>query len=154
LEEVSEYDQNGIAVEERINMCQARGVCLELLRWWNTKYTIEKAENMTTHLLMTQVAALLKYKRCVQQDNREGAPGCTLFMLTRQIENVLSLIIPDEIPSAALQKWWIARKKIPRKTDCVLGFSIEDWGHIRIKERQPPQHYGKHYSPLTPPDEM
>ena len=84
LEEVSDYDQNGIAVEERMNMCQARGVCLELLQWWNTKYTTEGCSSVgfTTHLLMTQAAAMLKYKQFVQQDNWEGAPGCTLFMLT------------------------------------------------------------------------
>ena len=154
LDEVSEFDQNGIAMEERINMCQAQGVCLELLRWWNTKYTTEMGGEITTYLLMTQVAALIKYKRRVQQDNREGAPGCTLFMLTRQIENVLSLIIPGEDPSAVLQKWWIARKKISGKTDHLLGFSIEDWGHMRIMERQPPKLYGKHYSVPTFPDEM
>jgi hypothetical protein len=153
LDGVSEFDQNGIAVEERINMCQARGVCLELLRWWNTKYTTEEKGDFSTYLFMTQVAALVNYKQRVQHDNREGAPGCTLFMLTRQIENVLSLIIPDENPSAALQKWGIARKNIG-KSDYVLGFSIEDWGHFTIKKRQPPQHYGKHYSVPSPPDEM
>ena len=63
LEEVSEYDQNGIAVEERVNMCQSQGICLELLQWWNTKYTTEGVEISTTYLLMTQVAALLKYKQ-------------------------------------------------------------------------------------------
>jgi hypothetical protein len=89
-------------------MCQARGVCLELLRWWNTKYTMEMEGEFTTHLLMTQAAALLKYKWCVQQDNQEGAPGCTLFMLTQQIKNVLSLIHLFEEPNAVLQKWWKA----------------------------------------------
>jgi hypothetical protein len=38
LEEVDVHDQNGIALEERVNICQARGVCLELLRWWESKY--------------------------------------------------------------------------------------------------------------------
>jgi hypothetical protein len=154
LEDVSEYDLNGIGIEERINMCQARGVCLELLRWWNTKYTTEVVEEFTTHLLMTQAAALINYKRRVEQDNREGAPGCTMFMLTRQIENVLSLIYPFEEPNAVLKNWWMARQKISRKPDLELGFSIEFWGHIRIKKRLPPQDYGKHYSLLTPLDEI
>ena len=151
---MSEFDQNGIAVEERINMCQARGVCLELLRWWNTKYITEVKGEITTFLLMTQAAALINYKRYVQQDNWEGAPGCTLFMLTQQIENVLSLIVPDEDPSTVLHYWWKTRKKISGKTDHLLGFSIEDWSHVRIKERQPPQPYGKHHSVPTPPDEI
>lgn len=133
-------------------MCQARGVGLELLRWWNAKYTTKGCSvegAFTTHLLMTQAAALIKYKRCVQQDNRVGAPGCTLFMLTRQIENVLSLIYPGENPSVTLQEWWRARKNISGRTDQVLGFSDEDWRHIEIKERHPPQHYGKHYGTDT-----
>ena len=101
----------------------------------------------TTHLLMTQAAALLKYKRLVQQDNREGAPGCTLFMLTRQIENVLVLII---LPSAALQDWRKARAhNISGRDDRELGFLTQDWDHIRIVEKQPPQHYGKLYSAHT-----
>jgi hypothetical protein len=156
LEDVSEYDQNGIGIEERINMCQARGVCLELLRWWNTKYTTEVEGELTTQLLMTQAVILLKYKRCAQQDNREGAPGCTIFRLNRQIENVLSLVHLFEEPNAVLQEWWIARKEIPGlgKSDHKLGFSIESWGHIKIKERLPPQHYGKHYSLLTPLDKI
>ena len=135
-------------------MCQSQGICLELLQWWNTKYTTEGAEISTTYLLMTQVAALLKYKQCVQQDNREGAPGCTLFMLTCQIENVLSLIVLGENPKAVLQKWWIACRNTPHKMVSLLGFSIKDWGHISIVERQPPRDYGKHYSLLTPPDDM
>jgi hypothetical protein len=154
LEEVSEYDQNGIGIEERINMCQARGVCLELLRWWNTKYTTETEGEITTLLLMTQAAALLIYKRSVQQDNREGAPGCTLFTLNRQIENVVSLIHLFEKPNAVLENWWTARRNMLGKSEHELGFSIESWGHIRIKERMPPQDYGKHYSLLPPLDEI
>jgi hypothetical protein len=154
LEDVSGYDQNGIAVEERINICQARGVGLELLRWWNAKYTTEgcccSAEGaFTTHLLMTQAAAVLHYKRLAQQDSRVGAPGCTLFMLTRQIENVLSLVHPGENRSVTLPEWWIARRGNSVSGNRVLGFSNEDWAHIKIKKRNPPQHYGKHYSTDT-----
>jgi len=148
---VEECDQNGISVEERVNMCQARGVCLELLEWWNTKYTAHDAEAgseslagtvFTTHLLITQATALLKYKRCTQQDGREGAPGCTLLTLTRQIENVLS-ILPGEVPGAALQEW---RRSISDEKDVKLGFSPKDWGHIKIMEREPPQIYRRHFS--------
>ena len=133
-------------------MCQAQGVGLELLRWWNTKYTTEGCSEegaFTTHLLMTQAAALLNYKRCAEKDNRVGAPGCTLFMLTRQIENVLSLIYPEENPSVTLHEWCRARKNVSGRADRVLGFSKEDWDHIRIKERLPPHHYGKYYSTDT-----
>lgn len=164
LEDVAEYDQNGIAVEERVNMCQARGVGLELLRWWNAKYTTDapgaflgpsEFGAFTTHMLMTQVAALLNYKRSVQIDNREGSPGCTYFMLTRQIENVVSLIVPDETPSAVLLRWRKARHTSATQ-DRELGFSPQTWSHITITERQPPLQYGKHYSPdtSTPPNKI
>ena len=149
LEALSGYDHNGIALEERVNICQARGVCLELLRWWNTKYTIGDhclQGAFTTHLLINQAVALLNYKECVEQDNRQGAPGCTLFMLTRQIENVISLILPDEIPSSALETWKTVHDNLPVKDDRKLGFSFQDCNHIEIAERQPPLHYGKHHS--------
>jgi hypothetical protein len=94
---------------------------------------------------MTQAAAMIKYKRSVEHEDREGAPGCTFFMLTRQIENVLSLIAPGQNASTALQDWSTARRKVSRKGDCDLGFSIKDWDHIKILERTPPLHYGKHY---------
>lgn len=150
LEEVSGYDHNGIGIEERINMCQARGICLELLRWWNSKYTTEgcSPEGFTTHMIMVQAAALVKYKRFVQYDEREGAPGCTFFMLDRQIENILSLIDPNpktgQLASTTLENWRIARQKLSRKSDFNLGFSIKNWEHIKIMERTPPLHYGKH----------
>ena len=162
LEEVSDYDQNGISVEERINMCQARGVCLQLLQWWTTNYTAAviteggSIVGFTTLMLMTQAAAMVKYMRYVQQDDREGAPGCTFFLLNRQIENVISLIAPHLDGDTALRDWdnWgLKRRNLSRKTDCDLGFSFEDWDHIKVSKRTPPLHYGKLYI-LTSPDEI
>ena len=150
------FDQNGIAVEERVNMCQARGVCLELLRW-NTKYTAHEADTeggslvitgFTTHLLIIQAAALLKYKRYVQKDGREGAPGSTFFMLTQQIENVLS-ILPGEVPGAALREWKKIVRNFSYQEDLTLGFSSQDWAHVKIMERDPPQNYRRHFSADT-----
>ena len=139
-----EHDQNGLTIEERVNMCQARGVCLELLRWWSTKYTASVGAAFKNHLLITQAIALFKYKRCAQQDGREGAPGCTLFMLTRQIENVL-LIIPGEVPGAVLQEWRRRMRSFSDKDDIKLGFSSEDWDNVKIMEREPPQNYRKYF---------
>src|ERR1700678_2327948 len=55
--------------------------------------------------------------------------------------------------SRPFNRWFRATVQSP-KSDYVLGFSIEDWGHFTIKERQPPRHYVKHHSAPTPPDEM
>jgi hypothetical protein len=154
LEVVSDYDLNGIAVEERINMCQARGVCLEILRWWNTKYMAEGWSNVvgliTHHLLMSQVGALINYKGRAEKDNRGGAPGCTLSMLIRQIRNVLILVLPLGQPAGeALRRWRCARNDNSRGDSRELGFSIKDWEHLRIVERVPPLIFGKHYSADT-----
>jgi hypothetical protein len=102
----------------------------------------------TTHLLITQAAALLNYKRCAQQDDREGAPGCTILMLSKQIENVLT-IIPGSVPGEALREWRRRVSNISDEGDLKLGFSSEDWGHIQIVEREQPQNYGKHITADT-----
>ena len=130
LEVVSEYDQNGIAVEERINMCQARGVCLEILRWWYSKYTAEGWSNVgsfSTHLLVSQAAALIYYKARAEQDNREGAPGCTLSMLIQQITNVLILVIPRHDNRFEMIERWRSAGFLNATGDALkLGFSIKD----------------------------
>lgn len=154
LENVLDYDQNGIAVEERINMCQARGVCLEILRWWNSKYSAEGWSGIglfTTHLLISQAMALINYKARVDSDNREGAPGCAFSMLLRQIKNALILVVPlGENPTEVIMHWRSAgRKGISGREGLKLGFSIKDWEHIRIVERVPPYIYCKYYSADT-----
>lgn len=141
-------------------MCRARGVCLELLQWWDKRYTTHDAKGgllmstgFTTHLLITQATVLLNYKRRALQDDREGAPGCTLSILTRQIENVL-LVFPGDVPGDVLQQWRRRVHHTSDKGDLKLGFSSEDWGHVRIKKRDPPQNYRKHFSANTSGQEI
>ena len=69
-----------------MNICQAHGVCLELLGWWESNYraTSPAATNSTadaafaTCLVVAQAAVVLKYKESAEEDEREGAPGCTV----------------------------------------------------------------------------
>src|SRR6267378_3456159 len=97
LEEAGEQDQNGITLEERVNIFQARGVCLELLSWWESNYRVTKPATtysigdaaLTTCLIVSQAAALLKYKKCTEKNGWEGAPGCTVALLSLQIENII-----------------------------------------------------------------
>ena len=77
-----------------------------------------------------------------------GAPGCTLFMLTCQIENVL-LIIPGEAPGAVLLEWRRRLHCFSDKEDIKLGFSSQDWDNVEIIEREPPQNYCKYFSAYT-----
>jgi len=137
LEEAEPHDQNGIALEERVNICLARGVCLELLRWWESRYrVIDHAspdlsdEAFTTRLLLGQVAGLVKYKESAEWEGQEGALGCTLALLSLQVDNVLSII-----PGGRLI--WERMHNIP---DNKFGYNVEDWTHIEIREREP-QYY-------------
>jgi hypothetical protein len=137
LEEVDVHDQNGIALEERVNICQARGVCLELLRWWESKY---RATNpaatgssagvaFTTRLIVAQAATVLRYKRSAEKDNREGALGCTASLLSLQIDNVISII-----PGGPLE--WARIHNSPTGVDVKLGYNADEWAHTEIIDRE------------------
>jgi hypothetical protein len=108
LDNKNPYDVNGITIEERYNMCTARGVCIELLRWWNSKYRMRSTcmwslknrlkkryektfDNFPITFLLEEAALLLEYKTRAQQDKREGAPGCSVSKLHHQISNVVYL---------------------------------------------------------------
>ena len=146
LEEAQAYDQNGIALEERVNICQARGVCLELLHWWESKYRIINPPAiysatdtaLTTCLIVGQAATLLKYKASAEKDEREGAPGCTASLLSLQIKNVISII-----PGGVLE--WERIHDTPSEVDDRLGFDQDDWVHAEIVDREP-----QNYRELNP----
>jgi hypothetical protein len=137
-ENVELYDQNGIALEERVNICQARGVCLELLRWWESNFRIINPATiystgdaaLTTRLIVSQAFALLKYKESAEKDEREGAPGCTASLLTHQIENIIS-IIPGGLPE------WERIRNAPNEVDITLGFNEDDWVLSEIVDKEP-----------------
>ena len=54
LDNDNPHDVNGIAIEERYNMCTARGVCIELLRWWSSKYGLRHTAVRTQGRVWTQ----------------------------------------------------------------------------------------------------
>jgi len=140
LQEVEPHNQNGIALEERVNICLARGVCLELLRWWESKYsaithtTPDPSDTaFTTRLLVAQAATLLKYKQSAEKEGREGALGCTSILLSHEVDNVLSII-----PGG--QQEWERVHNTPNGVGAKLGYNTDEWAHIEIKEREP-QYY-------------
>ena len=143
LEEAEAHDQNGITLKERVNICQAHGVCLELLHWWESNYriinppTIYSATDMalTTCLIVGQAATLLKYKASVEKDKREGAPGCTASLLSLQIKNIISIV-----PGGLLE--WEQIHDTPSEVDAKLGFDHDDWEwvHAEIIDREPPNY--------------
>jgi len=147
LEEPKAHDQNGIALEERVNICQARGVCLELLRWWESSYRATNPATvystgdapLTTRLIVAQASALLKYKQSAEKDEREGAPGCTESFLSLQLKNVISVI-----PGGPLE--WERIHNAPSEVDVKLGFNADDWVYTEIVEREH-QNYREHKLP-------
>jgi hypothetical protein len=110
LEKKNPHDVNGIAIDERYNMCTARGVCIELLRWWSSKYRLRHTnvrsidptstiprhaktyDNFPITFLLEEAALLLEYKIRAQQDSRQGVPGCSADRLHDQILNVVYLL--------------------------------------------------------------
>ena len=115
LKKTNLHDVNGIGIEERYNMCTARGVCIKLLRWWSSKYRlrhnhvrcIDPSFETTGHaktyddfpitFLLEEAALLLEYKSRAQRGKRPGAKGCTARKLRHQILNVLQLFGQDAI---------------------------------------------------------
>lgn len=146
LKEAEAHDQNGITLEERVNICQARGVCLELLHWWESCYratnlpTVYSTTDtaLTTRLIVAQAATLLRYKASAEEDQREGAPGCTASLLSLQIENVISIV-----PGGLLE--WKRIHNGPSGPDVKLGFNQDDWVYGEIVDREP-----QNYRELNP----
>jgi hypothetical protein len=144
LEEAGEQDKNGITLEERVNIFQARGVCLELLRWWESNYRVTNPATiystggaaLTTRLIVSQAGALLRYKECADKDGREGAPGCTVASLTLQIENVISIL-----PGGPRE--WERMHNSPSGVDEKLGFDGDDWVNAEVVVREG-QNYGEY----------
>jgi len=133
-----------------VNICQAHGVCLELLGWWESNYraTSPAATNSTadaafaTCLVVAQAAVVLKYKESAEEDEREGAPGCTASLLSLQIENIISII-----PGGPLE--WERIHNTPSEVDAKLGFNTDDWMHTEIIGREL-QNYGESTRTLGP----
>jgi len=141
VEKADANDVNNISIEERYNMCVARGTCIELLRWWNTKYSISTTEfsyqgDFTTHFLVSQALALWIYKFRTEEDERPGAPGCTRDLLLSQIRNVSDKLGADIVSPVkkAFAKGCFEEVK--------LGFSRESLDMMKMICLDPPREYG------------
>jgi hypothetical protein len=158
LDNKNPHDVNGIAVDERYNMCNARGVCIELLNWWSSKYRLRHngVRNMDSSsttpttpryaktydsfpiiFLLEEAALLLEYKRRAQEENREGAPGCSTSSLHDQILNVVYVFGED-----AVDHW---ENLVTVSSEfCIeqlsMGLHKE---YLEVVELDPPQAFGK-----------
>jgi hypothetical protein len=153
LDNENPQDVNGIAIDERYNMCTARGVCIELLRWWSSKYRMRHTgvrcmdpnsprctktyDDFPIIFLLEEAALLLEYKTRVQLENREGAPGCSTSKLHDQILNVVYLFGEEAIDA------WDKLVSISDEfceDQLSMGFKKD---YLEVVELDPPQVFGK-----------
>lgn len=139
-------DVNDISIDERYNMCVARGICLELLRWWNSKYSISTPEStyendFATHIIAIEASALLLYKGRAEKDGRPGAPGCTLDLLFSQVTNVFNHLKIDPITHGKV--FGSTRGGTTESgVEITLGTSPEYLEKMTLTCRNPPTEYG------------
>ena len=142
--EADKNDVNNISIDERYNICIARGTCIELLNWWRTKYSISTPEfscqnDFPTHFIISQALALWVYKTRTEQDGRPGAPGCTAELLLAQIFNVLGCL---KIP---IKSTIFKIATTGHLAESKLGYSRESLDRMTVTCFDPPQKYGNHH---------
>jgi hypothetical protein len=149
-------DINGISIDERYNMCTARGVCIELLLWWSTKYRMRHTgvrsldassttarqamtyEDFPITFLLEEAALLLEYKTRAQLENRQGAPGCSTSKLYYQIFNVVSLLGEE-----AMDNWDNLVEASSEFCDEQLSLGGPKKEYLEVEELDPPLSFGK-----------
>lgn len=157
LDNENPHDVNGIAINERYNMCNARGVCIELLRWWTSKYRlrhtgvmiIDKGYETSRHaktyddfpitFLLEEAILLLEYKIRAQLKEREGAPGCSTSKLREQILNVVHLL-----GEKAIDHWDDLEMACPEfgyDEQLLIGGPKKEY--LEVIELDPPHAFGK-----------
>ena len=95
LRRMMEYDLNAFSRQEREAACFARGICLQLLFWFNATYRVwdrrtdEELADPGAYLLAKQAEAIIVAKRRNEEVGIPGVPHCTADLLKRQLINVL-----------------------------------------------------------------
>jgi hypothetical protein len=127
-------------------MCTARGVCIELLRWWSSKYRLRHTvvrhaktyEDFPIVFLLEEAVLLLEYKIRALQDDREGAPGCSTSALHIQILNVVHLFGEE-----AVDDWNDLVAASSKFCDEQLSIGGPKKEYLEVVEWGPPQAFGK-----------
>lgn len=157
LDNDNPHDVNGIAIEERYNMCTARGVCIELLRWWSSKYglrhtavrSMDTSSTSPRHekktyddfpitFILEEAALLQEYKIRAQLEDREGAPGCSASRLQDQILNVLYLFGEEVI-----DHWDNLMTASSEFCNEQLSMGGPKKEYLEVVELDPPKPFGK-----------
>jgi hypothetical protein len=148
VQRADKHDVNNISVDERVNMCIARGTCMEILRWWNSKYSISTPtlgeHSFSDQFMFAEATVLLVYKQYAEADKRPGAPGCVKVLLWSQIVNVLDHLGIDRIPHGQIYEATHHKDK-----KLKMGFSPADAEKLTVIRRDPPQKYGIEHPSMT-----
>jgi len=88
------FDRNNIPGDERMAICYARGIALELFRWirmWCVVKTPEGdiIDDLPSRHMVALLNVLLDYKSKAETRKLQGAPHCTPWMLKAQVLNVV-----------------------------------------------------------------
>ncbi|CAA7258846.1 unnamed protein product [Cyclocybe aegerita] len=95
-----QYDVNDISFDERTHMRQARGLALDAIRWYETKFEVIDSESgngvaLPKECIALHASSLLRYKVQAIIEGVKGAPHCEYWMLKRQVNNALELHPPS-----------------------------------------------------------
>lgn len=102
------FDRNNIPGDERMAICYARGLSLQVFKWIR-KWCIIKRPNgeiiddLPSQHMVGLLDALLVYKSKASKRKLTGAPHCSLSMLTAQVSNVVGC-------DPLVEKLWRERK--------------------------------------------
>lgn len=134
-------------------MCRARGMCLELLRWWNTAYVVRQCdpteeiagdlEHFTSLYIAREGFKIFDYKDRMEAKSHAGAMGCTRELLIDQLRNVMN------VDGHAADEWIdIAGRfnSLIALDEMVGPFVLAHFDGInggwKIERREPPLHFG------------
>lgn len=145
-ERMQKYDHNAIPYEEREASVFARGVCVQILHWFDAHFEIQDSrtgkqiqENVAASHLARQAIALQTYKEAAVANEVNGAPHCTPSNLKRQIENALKVY--DDA-----YKIWTRKKSSQVRS---LAYQHEDSKHFKVVRKLPHLGYeGFYFFPI------
>ncbi|KAJ3488570.1 hypothetical protein NLJ89_g11603 [Agrocybe chaxingu] len=95
-----QYDVNDISFDERTHIRHARGLALDAIRWYETKFEVIESKygdrvELPTECIGLHASSLLRYKERAIAEGVKGAPHCEYWMLKKQIKNALQLHPPS-----------------------------------------------------------
>lgn len=134
LKRLGENDLNAIPQEERLNMVYARGICYDILRWFDAHFTVEdiatgvQRDAFGLRWIATETFKLMRYKETAELQGLQGAAHCTPKMLQHQINNVMQMEITRQV--------WVAVHAEGISEVEYLGWSTEMKGCVVVHKRE------------------